>query len=72
MCYYVYFNLLSKDVGLVGYTAEHFVGHFVERFVAYFVGSSRQLRVANNPAEQYGSMAVRTGARCPPKRSVRQ
>ena len=72
MCFYVYFNILSKDVGLVGYLAEHFVGHLIERFVAHFVGSSRQPRVANNPAGPYGLMAARTGARCPPKRSVRQ
>ena len=72
MCFYVYFNILSKELGLVGYFAGHFVEHFVGRFVAHFVGSSRQPRVANNPAGPYGLMAIRTGARCPPKRSVRQ
>ena len=72
MCFYVYFNILSKELGLVGYFAGHFVEHFVGRFVAHFVGSSRQPRVANNPAGPYGLMAIRTGARCPPERSVRQ
>ena len=72
MCFYVYLNISSKDVGLVGFFAGHFVEHFVERFVAHFVGSSRQPRVANNPAGPYGLMAARTGTRCSPKRSVRQ
>ena len=72
MCFYVYFNILSKDVGFVWYLAEHFVEHLVGRFVAHFVGSSRQPRVANLPAGPYGIMAARMGARCPPKRSVRQ